>query len=54
MYQSSGSMAGYSTARPFVQALWDLPIPSGQYRYYNGVLHMLALLHTSGKFQLLF
>jgi oligosaccharide reducing-end xylanase len=43
-----------SVAQPFVQELWDLPIPSGQYRYYNGVLYMLALLHASGKFQLWF
>jgi oligosaccharide reducing-end xylanase len=43
-----------STGKPFVQALWDLPVPSGQYRYYNGVLYMLALLHASGKFHLWF
>jgi len=43
-----------ASARPFVQALWDLPIPTGQYRYYNGVLYMLAILHASGKFQLWF
>jgi oligosaccharide reducing-end xylanase len=43
-----------STARPFVQALWDLPVPTGQFRYYNGVLYMLSLLHASGKFQLWF
>lgn len=36
----------------FAQYLWDMPIPSGQYRYYAGMLYMLALLHTSGNFQI--
>lgn len=39
-------------ATPFVQELWDLAIPSGNLRYYNGSLYLLALLHVSGKFQL--
>jgi oligosaccharide reducing-end xylanase len=40
--------------RRFVQELWDLAVPTGQYRYYNGLLYMLALLHASGKFRLWF
>jgi oligosaccharide reducing-end xylanase len=38
--------------RPFVQDLWDTPIPTGQYRYYDGVLYALALLHVSGNFRM--
>lgn len=34
----------------FVQALWDANIPSGHWRYYDGMLYMLALLHVSGNF----
>jgi oligosaccharide reducing-end xylanase len=37
---------------PFVQALWDMEIPVGQYRYYDGMLYLLAMLHVSGKFKL--
>ncbi len=37
---------------PFVQALWDSKIPSGQWRYYDGMLYMLALLHTSANFRI--
>jgi oligosaccharide reducing-end xylanase len=40
------------TATPFVQELWTRPIPTGQYRYYDGMLYMLALLHVSGTFHL--
>ena len=36
--------------KPFVQALWDTNIPSGKWRYYDGMLYMLALLHVSGNF----
>lgn len=38
--------------RYFVQYLWDMDIPTGQYRYYGGLLYMLSLLHVSGHFQL--
>lgn len=38
--------------RPFVQQLWDLPIPEGRHRYYNGLLTMLALLQVSGNFRI--
>lgn len=37
---------------PFVQALWDTKIPSGQWRYYDGMLYVLALLHVSGNFRI--
>ncbi|MFN2169510.1 MAG: glycosyl hydrolase family 8 [Anaerolineae bacterium] len=39
-------------APAFVGALWDAPIPSGRWRYYDGLLYMLALLHVSGNFQI--
>lgn len=36
----------------FVQALWELEAPSGQWRYYDGLLYLLALLQVSGNFQI--
>lgn len=35
----------------FVQALWDTPIPTGRYRYFDGMLYMMALLHCSGEYK---
>ncbi len=35
----------------FVQALWQQPIPTGRYRYYDGMLYLLGLLHVSGEFK---
>lgn len=37
---------------PFVQALWDAAIPSGKWRYYDGMLYTLAMLHVSGNFRI--
>ena len=39
-------------AQKFVEALWNTPVPSGPYRYYDGMLYMLALLHCSGEFRI--
>jgi oligosaccharide reducing-end xylanase len=41
-------------AKPFLQAAWDVGIPTGTYRYYSGSLYMLAMLHLSGKFSLFY
>jgi endo-1,4-beta-D-glucanase Y len=41
-----------STGTPFVQKLWSVAIPTGQYRYYDGTLYTIALLHVSGAFHL--
>lgn len=48
----AGLAADPEVARPFVQRLWDAPIPRGRYRYYDGVLYQLGLLQVSGNFQL--
>jgi oligosaccharide reducing-end xylanase len=38
-------------AQKFVEALWTASVPSGEYRYYDGMLYMLALSHCSGNFR---
>jgi oligosaccharide reducing-end xylanase len=38
--------------KPFVQALLDARVPSGKWRYYDGMLYTLALLHVSGNFRI--
>jgi oligosaccharide reducing-end xylanase len=52
MAATAGLAAEPELARPFVQRLWDAEIPSGQWRYYNGLLYQLALLQVSGRFQI--
>jgi endo-1,4-beta-D-glucanase Y len=36
----------------FIDELWNLPIPSGQWRYYDGLLYYLSLLELSGNFRI--
>ncbi len=59
-YQSGGlvamnavaAMAATSKEAPaFVKALWDAPVPSGKWRYYDGMLHLFGLLHASGRYR---
>jgi oligosaccharide reducing-end xylanase len=38
--------------REFVQALWDVTVPAGRYRYYDGMLYLMAMLHVSGNFRI--
>jgi oligosaccharide reducing-end xylanase len=38
--------------QPWVQRLWDLPMPKGRHRYYDGLLTMLALLQVSGNYRI--
>ncbi len=48
----AGLAADPEQARPFVQRLWDAPLPEGRWRYYNGLLYFLALLEAGGRFQI--
>ena len=47
----AGQAADPELARPFVQRLWDAPLPEGKWRYYNGLLYFIGLLQTGGRFQ---
>ena len=39
-------------AKLFTDALWNTPIPSGQGRYYDGMLYLMSLMHVSGEFRI--
>lgn len=51
MAATAGLAADADVARPFVQRLWDMPLPKGKWRYYNGLLTMLGMLEAGGRFQ---
>ena len=38
--------------KEFVQALWNVEIPDGHYRYYDSMLYMFGLLQVSGNFKI--
>jgi len=40
-----------AVSKAFVDALWNTPVPSGEQRYFDGMLYMMSLLHCSGEFR---
>jgi oligosaccharide reducing-end xylanase len=52
MAAAAALAADQSVGEPFVEELWKTAIPSGKWRYYDGMLYMLALLYDSGQFRI--
>jgi oligosaccharide reducing-end xylanase len=38
-------------SKKFVEALWNAPVPSGLWRYYDGMWYIMSFLHCSGQFR---
>ena len=36
-------------AKEYVERLWNTKAPTGEYRYYSGMVYMLSMLHVSGQ-----
>lgn len=36
----------------FIEEFWNMPLPTGQYRYYDGLLQMMGILQLSGNFRI--
>lgn len=51
MNATASLAADHPRRMKFVKALWDRPTPEGQFRYYDGMLYMMALLHCSGQYR---
>ena len=49
-----GSLAATKseTANAFVDALWNAPVPSGEQRYYDGMLYLMSMMHCGGEFRI--
>ncbi len=52
---ATNAVGALATDKPiawkFVNQFMNTSIPSGQYRYYDGMLYMLSLLHLAGEFK---
>ena len=50
-----GSLAASDgpNAKAFVDALWKMPVPSGEQRYYEGMLYLMSLMHCSGEYRII-
>ncbi|HEY4010249.1 MAG TPA: glycosyl hydrolase family 8 [Acidobacteriaceae bacterium] len=49
-----GSLAATKgpNANAFVDALWNMPMPSGEQRYYDGMLYLMSMMHCAGEFRI--
>ena len=52
MNATAGLAATHGRSKQFVEALWNTSIPSGRYRYYDGMLYLLGMLNCSGQFRI--
>jgi len=50
-----GSLAATDGAvsKAFVEALWNTPAPSGEQRYFDGMLYLMSMMHCSGNFRII-
>jgi oligosaccharide reducing-end xylanase len=48
----AGLAATHPRAQKFIKELWNTPVPSGESRYYDGMLYLLGMLHCSGEFRI--
>ena len=42
-----------ANSKAFLQELWDTPIPSGEQRYFDGMLYLMSLMHAAGEFRII-
>lgn len=54
MNATAGLAASDKKAWAFVEDFWNISPTTGKYRYYDGCLYMMGLLHCSGKFRAYF
>jgi oligosaccharide reducing-end xylanase len=40
------------TSKALVDALWNTPVPSGEQRYFDGMLYLMSMMHCSGNFRI--
>jgi oligosaccharide reducing-end xylanase len=50
---ASFAAAPGAASKAFLQELWDMPIPAGEQRYFDGMLYLMSLMHCSGEFRII-
>jgi hypothetical protein len=40
-------------SRAFLQELWRMPEPSGEQRYFDGMLYLMSMMHSAGEFDII-
>jgi oligosaccharide reducing-end xylanase len=42
-----------ANSKAFLRALWDMKLPTGEQRYFDGMLYLMSMLHCSGQFRII-
>jgi oligosaccharide reducing-end xylanase len=40
-------------SKAFLRELWDMPVPSGEQRYFDGMLYLMSMMHCAGEFRII-
>jgi oligosaccharide reducing-end xylanase len=50
-----GGLASAESAdtKALLQELWDMPVPSGEQRYFDGMLYLMSMMHCGGEFRII-
>ena len=52
MNGTAAMITASSEAAEFTKRLWKQPVPTGKWRYYDGLLYMFAVLQMSGEYKI--
>jgi oligosaccharide reducing-end xylanase len=52
---AAGSLAASPgpDSKAFLQELWEMPVPSGEQRYFDGMLYLMNIMHCGGEFRII-
>lgn len=53
MIATAAMVTDHENAKIYLKRLWSQATPAGKWRYYDGLLHMFALLHLSGQYRVI-
>jgi oligosaccharide reducing-end xylanase len=50
-----GSLAATpgAVSKTFLEELWEMPVPSGEQRYFDGMLYLMSMMHVAGEFRVI-
>jgi oligosaccharide reducing-end xylanase len=40
-------------SKAFLRELWDMPVPAGEQRYFDGMLYLMSMMHCAGEFRII-
>jgi oligosaccharide reducing-end xylanase len=50
-----GSLAATpgEVSKALLEELWNMPVPAGEQRYFDGMLYLMSMMHLSGEFRVI-